>query len=182
MTAFDRAFEKTVGIEGGYSNRPGDPGGETWRGISRRHWPEWEGWRLIDRLKRNRAEFPESLEHDLALATATKAFYLANFWAALRCGEMPEPVAFEVFDTAVNTGRLAAAYILQGTLAIAGSELDIDGRIGRETIAALNRIGGDAALEQWPGAQLGYYVCLAVKVNPALRENLNGWIRKRARP
>ena len=33
--SFDKAFQITVGVEGGYVNDPADPGGETRYGISK---------------------------------------------------------------------------------------------------------------------------------------------------
>lgn len=182
MTAFDRAFEATVAHEGGYSNHPGDPGGETWRGISRRRWPEWTvGWSLIDRLKRNRAEFPDSLEHDHALAAAVRAFYLAKFWAPLRCSEMHEAVAAKVFDLAVNVGHGAAIRMLQAAAMLSGSrDLEPDGKIGPATLAAVDLAGPDRILSNLRPAQAGYYVCLVTKVNPKLEQFLRGWLRRAA--
>jgi len=180
VTAYDRAFEATLGNEGGYSNHPGDPGGETWQGISRRRWPEWSGWSLVDRLKRNRADFPDSLSHDHALAAAVKAFYLSHFWAPLRCSEMHEAVAAKVFDIAVNTGTGAAVRMLQAAAILAGSDLRPDGKLGPATLAAVGLNGPDAILKRLRAIQAGYYVALVVKVNPKLDEFLYGWIRRAA--
>ncbi|HIA2409759.1 TPA: glycosyl hydrolase 108 family protein, partial [Burkholderia contaminans] len=36
MSSFDDAFEALMGNEGGYSNSPADPGGETMWGITAR--------------------------------------------------------------------------------------------------------------------------------------------------
>jgi lysozyme family protein len=36
---FDEAFDVLIGHEGGYVNHPGDPGGETKFGISKRAYP-----------------------------------------------------------------------------------------------------------------------------------------------
>lgn len=180
MTAFDRAFEATAGrkgVEGGYSNRPSD--GETWRGIARRHWSEWPGWRIVDRL-RQRPGFPDALWEDAELDRLVKAFYLANFWAGLKCGEMVEPLAAEVFDTAVNTGRLAAATLLQVACVLEGQDIRIDGKIGEQTIDATHVVGADRILARWPDLQAGYYVRIVVS-NPARFDSINGWIRQRAR-
>ena len=34
--------------EGGYANMEGDSGGETYKGISRKWFPKWEGLKIID--------------------------------------------------------------------------------------------------------------------------------------
>ena len=36
---FDKAFEFTIGVEGGYVNDPSDPGGETKFGVSKKSYP-----------------------------------------------------------------------------------------------------------------------------------------------
>ena len=57
--------------EGGYVNHPNDPGGETYKGISRRAHPNWKGWQLIDQKK----PVPEQLVQE---------FYYNNYWLRLR--------------------------------------------------------------------------------------------------
>ena len=37
--------------EGGYANVSGDLGGETYRGISRKNFPSWNGWEIVDEKK-----------------------------------------------------------------------------------------------------------------------------------
>ena len=49
--SFKKALEHMLKFEGGYANDPNDSGGETFRGVSRRNWPKWPGWPLIDRAK-----------------------------------------------------------------------------------------------------------------------------------
>ena len=43
MTPFHRALQHTLAAEGYYTDS-----GPTYRGIDRRHWPEWSGWAVID--------------------------------------------------------------------------------------------------------------------------------------
>lgn len=179
VTAFERCYAATLGHEGGYSNHPGDPGGETWKGVSRRRWPEWKGWSIVDRHKRLR-EFPDSLYEAADLEAHVKAFYLANFWTPLKCGEMPEPVAAKVFDVAVNTGSSAAAWMLQAALILSGAELRADGKIGPRTVEAVAKVGEPNILPRLRAVQAGYYCALVVKVNPKLSEFVNGWLKRAA--
>jgi hypothetical protein len=60
MNAMDVALGFTLGYEGEWVNDPDDRGGETYRGISRVHWPKWAGWAIIDAEKQNEA-FPSRL-------------------------------------------------------------------------------------------------------------------------
>ena len=43
MANFDEAFALTMKSEGGYANNPNDTGGETYKGVSRKNHPKWNG-------------------------------------------------------------------------------------------------------------------------------------------
>ena len=176
VTAFDKALAETLKREGEYSNRPGDPGGETVFGISRRRWPEWKGWPLVDAHKRN-PEFPAPLYVDPDLERLVGEFYLTNFWHTLRCNELPEPVAAKLFDVAVNLGTGPATRLLQVALAMAGDQVPTDGRMGPQTLAAATRAHLTVLLDTIRAAQAGYYVRL-VKDNPSLEQFINGWLNR----
>lgn len=184
MTAFDKALAETLAREGLYSNRPGDPGGETFRGISRRRWPEWKGWPIVDSHKRD-AGFPESLVEIPELERLVKEFYLVNFWRTLKCDEFDAATGAKLFDVAVNQGPSAAIRVLQVALVIAGHGIDPDGKLGPQTIAAAVAADKERLRPLWSAAQAGYYACLVVKVNPKLEENLRtqdgrpgGWLNR----
>jgi lysozyme family protein len=90
--SFDRAFQIVVGVEGGYSNDPQDPGGETKYGISRRAYPKLD----IKAL---------TLEH-------ARVIYEQDYWNAAGCDRISNPVlAILVFDCAVNQGLSRAVQI-----------------------------------------------------------------------
>lgn len=142
MTDFLLAFVKTMGHEGGYSNDPNDPGGETYRGISRRYHSAWSGWDLIDSLRRN--DIP--LDESGALAGYVQEFYQDEFWSPLRCGKFPQPIANELFDTAVNQGLNPAATFFQRSLNVLNRQeklyenLVVDGLIGGKTQLAFEEL------------------------------------------
>lgn len=176
MTVFEKAFAATLRHEGGYSFNPGDPGGETWRGVARRRWPEWAGWSLIDRHKRN-PEFPSQLDEDVELERLVKEFYLVNFWQAIKCDSLPEPIAAKLFDVAVNVGTAAAVRLLQVALRMAGETVALDGKITPEVRDAAIRAQLAGLLETIRAAQAGYYVRLT-RENPKLEQFINGWINR----
>lgn len=124
---FEKCFKKTNDIEGGYTltNDPVDLGRMTYSGISRRAWPDWTGWQLIDggEITGQRVE---------AMAMD---FYQANFWNAAGCNKIASPVAAcAVYDFAVNAGVEASVKIAQE---IIGSYPD--GITGPDTIKAFER-------------------------------------------
>lgn len=116
MSAFDDAFEALIGNEGGYSNNPADPGGETMWGVTARV---------------ARAEGYTGSMNLLPLATA-KAIAKRRYWDVARCDEMDPRLAFQVFDTVYNGGS-AIKWLQQAVGA------DPDGIIGPATLAALKR-------------------------------------------
>lgn len=108
MAKFDPAFNATMGTEGGYANDPNDHGGETYAGISRNNFPNWEGWKIIDYLK-ILGKFPANIKANTTLPGMVKDFYRKNFWNVIRGDEIEsQDIANQLFDMAVNAGNGAA--------------------------------------------------------------------------
>lgn len=99
MNNFDKAFDRLLGNEGGYTAGAGDPGGETNWGISKRSYPSVD----IKDLTRDGA----------------KAIYLTDFWGRIHADDMPYSIAFQVFDFAVNSGIETAVRHLQRAVGVA---------------------------------------------------------------
>ncbi|NMC42891.1 MAG: hypothetical protein GYA46_03150, partial [candidate division Zixibacteria bacterium] len=143
MADFARAFRKTIRFEGGYVNDPDDPGGETYRGIARRHHPGWEGWTVIDAAK-NSPDFPGCLDHRKALQEAVRLFYRQQYWDRIRGNSIAsQEVADEVFEAGVNLGVTRAVTFLQTALNVLNrgqtlyTDVVEDGVCGPDTLAAL---------------------------------------------
>ncbi|MDR1308836.1 MAG: hypothetical protein LBL95_02880 [Deltaproteobacteria bacterium] len=81
---FEDVYKKTEKFEGGYVNDPQDKGGETFRGISRKAHPDWEGWPLIDAAKELVGDTPRAIdrhfENDQEMAAMVSRFYRVNYW------------------------------------------------------------------------------------------------------
>ena len=150
MAKFIDAYKKTTINEGAdeYSKHPNDPGGETYSGISRRHWPQWPGWSVIDTVNPQPGDrvlsFPDIAQLK-RLQELTQDFYKKNFWDRIH-GDVidSQPIAFKLFDQIVNLGPRAPIQYFQNALNALnrGGELwpdiDCDGKIGPITIAAAN--------------------------------------------
>lgn len=89
---FEKALKFTLSWEGGYSNDPDDPGGETFKGCTVRDQP----W-LKDKIHNKTLTDEEAGE-----------VYLANYWIPAGCDSLPYPLDCVVFDCAVNMGTLRA--------------------------------------------------------------------------
>ncbi len=142
---YRKAFAKVMGHEGGYSYHPADKGGETFKGISRKYNPTWDGWELIDSTKKsNPADFEEILMKDFQLDLNVEYFYYENYWKTKRLNlerladNFPN-TASQLFDIAVNMGVKRAAKILQQALNILNRDeynypdVIIDGFIGEKS-------------------------------------------------
>ncbi len=145
MADFEKAFKITLGYEGGYSNHKKDKGGETYKGIARNFWPDWAGWRLIDKIKERMppCHWTANFNGSIQLQEQVKSFYRYHFWDALKCGQMPQEIANELFDTSVNMGTGYGTKCLQRALNKLNRnqkdypDINVDGGIGNQTLDAL---------------------------------------------
>lgn len=182
---FNLIFKKVIlGHEGGYSNDPDDPGAETYRGISRKHYPDWEGWEVVDEYKM--VDALDKLDNDSRLQESVKQFYYDNYWLPLKLYEFPDDIAYKLFDIAVNMGKTQAGKLLQRALNVLNrnrkiyDDLTVDGIIGPKTINAFHQLSED---DQWylrgilGSLQFCRYMDLVEK-NKSLEKYIRGWVRR----
>lgn len=112
---FERAVLFILDEEGGYANDPHDAGGETKFGISNRAYPDLD-------IK------------NLSASDAVR-IYQRDYWARLRCDELPRGLNLLVFDAAVNQGQPAAAMMLQQAAGVKA-----DGIVGPITLKAAQKV------------------------------------------
>lgn len=128
MSSFDSALSFVLRWEGGYSNHPADPGGETYRGISRKWHPQWGGWSYLD----ERDPRPSWNQIYSDLEPLVSSFYHSQYWLPIRGDDLPPKIASTVFDWAVHSGVKTASKALQH---LVGAKED--GVIGPKTILAV---------------------------------------------
>lgn len=153
MAQFSISYRKTAGHEGGYANHPSDRGGETYRGIARKRWQDWDGWQIVDRLKKE-SDFPQNLETDPDLGNLVVKFYHDSFWTAINGDAIQQQeIADELYDTGVNMGTGFAVKILQNSLNILNKNQQLykdiaeDGKLGQGTLGAISALLGTRKLE-----------------------------------
>lgn len=149
---FDQAFDRLIGHEGGYSNHPNDPGGETMWGVT---------------ATVARASGYHGPMRDLPREIA-KRIYRKSYWEPVRADDLPAALRFHVFDAAVNSGVRQAVLWLQRTV---GSKAD--GLIGPRTIAAANAADGARSAAVYCGVRLQFMTDL--KTWPSFGR---GWARR----
>ena len=148
---FDQAFDKLIGHEGGYSNHPSDPGGETMFGVT---------------LRVARRYGYAGAMKDLPRETA-KSIYRSEYWYPVKADQLPENIRYDVFDAAVNSGVSQAAKWLQRAVGVKD-----DGSIGAQTVAAA-LMAGPTLPAKYNGTRLLFMTDLAGWPNFS-----KGWARR----
>lgn len=148
MTNFEKAYSITRKHEGGYSNDLVDKGGETYKGIARKAWPNWHGWVLIDKTKKELSpvhRLDVELNKNQILQKLVVAFFKENFWDYNKLDKLPVKLAEEVFDTSVNMGQKIGPMFLQEALNLCNNNqkaypnIKVDGLIGPITLQAISK-------------------------------------------
>lgn len=171
MNNFPYAIEEPLKAEGGYVNDPKDPGGETYRGISRKAYPGWDGWAALDRIqdKRYNQIFPE-------LEIAVKNFYYQEKWLTNNLDKISDKdIAAASLDTVVQHGR--GASLIQQALQRIGFPVSVDGKIGPDTVSNLNKAPVKDFLASLYDVREAYYKGL-VASDPTLQKYLPGWLKR----
>lgn len=118
MAKFIDAYKKVLNNEGIYSNDPDDAGGETYKGISRKANPNWDGWISIDAIKKSHpTTFKGIIKKTPELEKKVQDLYKDKYWDCFELDDVPSQlVAEQMFDTAVNQGQTAAIKFAQRVL------------------------------------------------------------------
>ena len=170
MANFREAFQLMIAHEGGYVNDPDDPGGETYKGVARKIHSKWDGWIMIDRMKRM-SGFPAILDKDPELQEAVEDFYEVQFWNRISGSLISEQaVASSIFDFGVNAGTGTSATLAQMVV-----DSPADGVIGTDTIEKINAFNPEHFLAAFTVAKIARYVNI-VKKRPTSRKYFYGWV------
>lgn len=135
MSHFSECVEVILQLEGGYSNDPYDPGGETKYGISKAAYPD--------------LDIPNLTKADAIL------IYKRDYWQRINGDNLPPALALLVFDMAVNAGPKKAAQLLQRMVGATD-----DGVIGMETLAAVRVPYSAQSLRFYTARRIDYYTRL----------------------
>jgi lysozyme family protein len=170
MGNFETAYEKMLKEEGCYVNDSDDPGGETYKGISRKMWGGWDGWALIDILKKQTG-FPGNIEKDNEIQEKVSDFYHNNYWLRIKGDEIENgTIACSIFDFAVNAGVTVSSSLAQMVV-----KVEVDGVIGNITLKALNEIDPEKFTHAFTIAKIARYVNI-IKKRPGSQKYFFGWV------
>lgn len=187
MALFEKAFQKTMGHEGGYSFDPTDLGGETYRGIARRYHPSWDGWDIIDEVKKTTDPNSNTFERIMAgnsdLQESVKKLYKQLYWDRFWGDRISSQViANELFDTGVNMGVGRAVEFLQASInLISKNQIAEDGAFGPRTLESLAEIlsfGNEDSIAILLNIHQGNHYVNFMLRKPAQKKFAAGWIRR----
>jgi lysozyme family protein len=155
---FDLAFNQMIDVEKGYVNHPADRGGPTKYGITLKTLAKW----------RNREVTAEDVKN-LTLNEA-KLIYKSWYWNAVKGDSLRSyAIAYALFDQAVNRGADTA---IRRAQKIAG--VSQDGKIGPQTINALNAFDEKKFIKLWAEESIASYGRL-IASDPSQEVFRNGW-------
>ena len=149
---FDQAFDKLMGFEGGYTDNPNDPGGETCWGVTKSE-------AIANGYTGKMKDFPVEL---------AKEIYYQKYWGKVQADQLPDVLRYAVFDAAVNSGPKQSIKWLQR--AVGEQE---DGSLGPKTMASVNAMSTDAILRRMLAQRLLFMAAL-----PAWEPFGKGWARR----
>lgn len=187
MFDFTTVHATVISNEGGYANNPADAGGETYKGISRKFWPNWAGWKYVDGVKANTIAQPAQgttayrsyvsrLNYCLAglasLQQVVLDFYRRNFWDKYRLSEInDQSVAAWLYDHVVNGGAKGAMWLQEA------AGVTADGKVGSATIAAINASDPVELLREAEDVAAFYRLDKAA-ADPSQVQFLPSWLRR----
>lgn len=163
MSAFDKAFDELIGLEGNYSDDENDPGNWTGGAVNKgvlkgTHWgvsaKAYPGLDIIN-LTRDDA----------------KGIYRTDYWQALKCDAFVPEVASALFKQGVNQGVGSAARELQEALGVT-----VDGAIGAKTIGTATAMPADDVLVNFMTVAILRYTS-----EPNHERYGKGWVRRAVR-
>jgi len=162
MDRFEKIFDYLLKVEGGYSNDKFDKGGKTKYGIIE-----------IEARKYGYEGHMRDMPIEIARDIYDKKYYRSN-----RLNEVVnDKIALSICDWIVNSGTWGAKKAQQALNIINGSDLATDGKIGNQTLFALNHVDAEKFLEVYHRLQRNFYISI-VRNKPTQQVFLKGWLNR----
>jgi lysozyme family protein len=178
MASFQEVFDMVIGHEGYYANVKGDRGAETYKGISRKYWPLWEGWEIIDRYKKNKGRINHNEKIDSEeLEDLVESFYFCNYWVKIKGNRInSKEIAANLFDMYINAGSVAIR-LMQRAIRRFAIDIEVDGKIGPKTLEAINSIPAKRLNGKFNEHRRLYYLEI-VSNDESQMKFLDGWLKR----
>lgn len=162
--------------EGFYANVAGDNGGETYMGISRKAFPRWSGWQIVDKSKP--LKYNQHIK-DNDLDNMVRRLYFNNFYEPLHIDEIQSmEISAHLLDHSVNAGIKPGVKLLQKAInASSKSKLKVDGILGPLTLETLANANQEEVVENIIFMRNQFYKDIVAR-KPAQKKFLKGWLNR----
>jgi type VI secretion system secreted protein VgrG len=160
------AIDYVLANEGGYSDDPADSGGATNWGITHIDLARWRG-RAVTKA-------------DVKAMTKAEAIdiYRALYWHPLGLDEcVDQKIATCIFDIGVNMGIGVGAKFAQLALNNCGFMVQVDGKLGPQTMLRLNEVDRVKFIHQYHGLVVDRYKDIIAR-KPSQEVFRKGWMRR----
>lgn len=167
MADFLTAYNNTLGHEKGWTV---DNGGQTYKGISRKGWPKWIGWKLIDQLA-GRFGYPKRGGYwdSPQLDQLVLDFYKENYWKRISGDAIRNQVlANFIYDFVMNSNS-ALIQINRGLGA------RVTNTVNEDTLKIINERPAFAYLTIY---NIRKNHIERLSQNPKLKRNKAGWVAR----
>ena len=159
---FDKIFDYLIKVEGGYSNDKYDIGGKTKYGIIEEEARKYG-------YKGHMRDMPLEIAKDI---------YYKKYFKGNRLDEVVnDKISLSICDWIVNSGNWGAKKAQQALNITNGSNLAVDGKIGNNTLLALNNVNPEKFLQTYHNLQRNFYRSI-VSSRPTQRVFLKGWLNR----
>ena len=188
MGDFLISYKKAMKVEGGWADDPDDSGGQTWRGISRKNHPYWEGWSIIDwalvNLK-DKQKFESFLAKNNELQSMVLDFYKKVFWDRMQLDRVQnQSICDELFEAGINMNHEVVVEFLQMALNATNRngrdypDIDEDGKMGPKTLSVLNEHPRPAQVLKLLNCQQGVYYMNITRKKPSQEKFMTSWLSR----
>lgn len=169
MADFNTAYSKVTNGKGFFITAAGE---DVYKGIGRKSNPAWSGWAKIDDYKQYYGtdksiwgRITADLDTNTGIDNLCRELYKKEYWDRMRLSEFTDQsLANLMFDFGTYRGISAAVKSLQTALNQLGNNLKVDGIIGTQTIAAVNKT---EAIKLYSEVNAGYKTTVPTNVNAA---------------
>lgn len=169
--------------EGGYCDKKGDSGGETWMGIARNYYPGFAGWRIIDenilylpKIGKDSDRWKAFSKHLWTfpnLQVLVDSFYHSEFWDKMQGDKIAnQSIANFIGDWGTNAGLTVPIKHCQRIL-----NLTDDGKLGSKTVDAINLADGPTLFTNLKADRIRFYYDV-VRNKPETKQFLNNWLSR----
>lgn len=179
MADFKQALSKALSFEFSGAkdalHKNSNETGYTFCGIYETANPDWEGWKIIKPIIKQKKTLTEASVYCYSykeLLELVDKLYMERYWTPYRLGELTQQAANEIFVFGVNAGMPTA---IKRAQKVAGVE--DDGKIGPNTIKAINTIPEKDFDWKFDNEEIKYYTALTEK-KATLKQYLKGWTNR----